>query len=110
MRTSHLFSTAVGAALVLASSLALGQQDRGGVGGALDQLNRTVNPQQNQDQQRTRDRSGSSRADQRSMQNYSRYSDQDLRDESDRLEDESRRIERERRAVDDEMDRRRIRR
>lgn len=110
MRTSQIFGMAVGAALVLASPLALGQQDRGGVGGALDQLNRTVNPQQDQDQRRSRDQSGSSRADDRSTQNYSRYSDQDLRDQANRLEDESRQLDRERRAVDDEMDRRRIRR
>jgi hypothetical protein len=110
MRTWHLLSMAVGAALVLAPTVSLGQQDRGGVGGALDQLNRTVNPQQDQDQRRSRDQSGSSRTDDRSTQNYSRYSDQDLRDQANRLENESRQLDRERRAVDDEMDRRRIRR
>jgi hypothetical protein len=110
MRISHLFGMAIGAALVLAPPVALGQQDRGGVGGALDQLNRTINPQQDQDQRRARDQSGASRVDDRSAQNYGRYSDQELRDQSYRLEDEARRIERERRAVDDEMDRRRIRR
>jgi hypothetical protein len=109
MHASHLLGMAVGAALILAPPV-LGQQDRGGVGGALDQLNRTINPQQDQDQRRARDQSGASRADDRSAQNYGRFSDQELRDQSYRLEDESRRIERERRAVDDEMDRRRIRR
>lgn len=108
MRSWHLLGMAVGAALVLASPVSFGQQDRGGSGGALDQLNRAINPQQDQDR-RARDRSGST-GDERSTQNYGRYSDQDLRDQSYRLEDEARRIERERRAVDDEMDRRRIRR
>ncbi len=108
MRT-HLLGIGIGAALALAPSVSFGQQDRGGIGGAVDQLNRAISPEQDQNQRRARDRSRSG-ADDRSTQNYSRYSDEDLRDRADRLEDESRQIERERRAVDDELDRRRIRR
>lgn len=85
-----------------APGMALGQE-RGGIGGALDQLNRTVNPSQD----RSRESSGSSR-DERGA--YSRYSDQELREQSYRLEDEARRIERERRDIDGELDRRRVRR
>lgn len=103
MRSFGFFALALGAALGLASPAAMAQQDRGGgVGGAIDTLNRAINPDQGR-----RDMSGSS---DRDTSRYGRYSDQDLRDESSRLDDQSRQIERERRAVDDEMRRRGMRR
>jgi len=98
---------AVGSVLVLSSPVATAQQDQGGVGGAIDTLNRALNPEQQRDQRRVRQderaRSGSSARDDRGEPSYRRYSDQDLRDEAYRLEDEARQIDRERRAVEDEM-------
>jgi hypothetical protein len=122
---------AVGTVLVLPPATAAlaqqGQSNQGGLGGALDTLNRTVNPSQNRDtrsqqqddrygrdqQQQQYDRdsqysrgtSGSSTRSDRAggSQSYSRYSDQDLRDEYSR-------ITRDQRAVEDEMSRRGIRR
>jgi hypothetical protein len=111
MRNMSFATLVAGSVLVLASPAAMAQQDRGGgVGGAIDSLNRAINPDQGRtrDDQRTRrDMSGSS---DRDTSNYSRYSDQDLRDEADHLADQSRQIERERRAVDDEMRSRGMRR
>lgn len=113
MRT-QMIASAVLAVLLAAAPDAFGQQDRGGLGGALDTLNRTVNPNQDQDR-RARDdardgrdqRSGSA---DRASGDYRRLSDRDLRDEASRLDSEAREIERDRRAVEDEMSRRGMRR
>jgi hypothetical protein len=96
---------ALGSFLVL-SPAASAQQSQGG-GGALDTLNRAINPDRGRDDRGT---SGSSVRDDRSEPNYSRYSDQDLRAEQDRLADQSRQIQREQRDLQDELDRRRGRR
>ena len=130
MRMTGLAILAVGTVLVLPpATAALAQQsqsNQGGLGGALDTLNRAVNPDQNRDtrsprqdsqygrdQQQQYDRdsqysrgtSGSSTRSDRAggSQSYSRYSDQDLRDEYSRLT-------RDQRAVEDEMSRRGLRR
>jgi hypothetical protein len=95
---------ALGSFLIL-SPAASAQQSQGG--GALDTLNRAINPDRGRDDRGT---SGSSASDDRSGPNYSRYSDQDLRAEQDRLADQSRRIQRDQRALQDELDRRRGRR
>ena len=117
MRALSLATVAVGSVLFLSSPVAVAQQNQGGLGGAVDTLNRTLNPDQERDQRRARDQersrrdvSGSSEGDERGLPSYRRYSDQDLREESNRLEDESRQIERERRAVNDEISRRGMRR
>lgn len=113
-----LAAAAMGALLVLAQPAAA-QQNQGGIGGALDQLNRAVNPNSYEEQRRTEERrvresdrryegsSGDRRAD---AGEYDRYSDRDLRERYDRLMDEQRQIQRERRAMEDEMGRRGIRR
>jgi hypothetical protein len=125
MRALSLAVATVGSILVLSPPVATAQQQNqgGGLGGALDTLNRAVNPDQDRDQRRARederaqrdrqyDRDQTSGRDRRSSQapSYSRYSDQDLRDEAARLQDEERQIQRERRAVEDEMSRRGVRR
>ncbi|MBP2290508.1 hypothetical protein [Azospirillum rugosum] len=104
------------------SPMALAQQSQGqGWGGALDTLNRAVNPNANpadQDRDRDRDRQvrddrryeGSSTDDRRGRSEYSRYSDRDLQDRYERIVDEQREMQRERRGLEDEMNRRGIRR
>lgn len=97
-------------------------QSQGGWTGALDQLNRTVNPDSY-----SQDRSGRS-GDERDMNRdvnrdnrryegssgnrrgnaYGDYSDRDLRSRYDRLGEEQREIRQNRRAIEDEMDRRGI--
>jgi hypothetical protein len=98
---------ALGSFLIL-SPAANAQQSQGGQGGgALDTLNRAINPDRGRDDRGT---SGSSARDDRSGSNYSRYSDQDLRAEQDRLANQSRQIQRDQRDLQDELDRRRGRR
>ena len=96
-------------------------QSQGGWGGALDQLNRTVNPnsypqdrtaedrQLNRDGRRHDGTSGSSAGNRRGNA-YGDYSDRDLRNQYDRLGEEQRQIRQNRRAIEDEMDRRGINR
>lgn len=113
MRVLSIASIALAGLLTVAASHVSAQQDRGGIGGALDTLNRAVNPDQDREQRmrdedRRRDqRSGAS---ERTGPDYRQYSDRDLRDRSSRLEDEALDIERERRAVENEMNRRGMRR
>lgn len=110
------------AAVLMASPAVLAQQGQGnGWSGALDQLNRAVNPN-SQEAQRERERierdrrnSGSSgyddSADTSSSSSsrrggYERYSDRELQSQYDRIADEQRRIQRERRDLEDELSRR----
>ncbi|PWC83047.1 hypothetical protein TSH100_21875 [Azospirillum sp. TSH100] len=89
-------------------------------GGALDQLNRAVNPNAypqdrndraaddrdlNRDGRRYEGSSGNRRGNA-----YSDYSDRDLRSQYDRLGEEQRQIRQNRRAIEDEMERRGINR
>lgn len=102
------------------SPAAMAQQSQGqGWGGALDTLNRAVNPNSHsadQDRDRDRDRQvrddrryeGSSSDDRRGRSEYSRYSDRDLQDRYQRIVDEQRQMQRERRSLEDEMSRRGI--
>ncbi|MCW2243417.1 hypothetical protein [Azospirillum canadense] len=102
------------------SPAAQAQQSQGqGWGGALDTLNRAVNPNNYPaDQDRDRDRQvredrryeGSSTDDRRGRSEYSRYSDRDLQDRYERIVDEQRQMQRERRSMEEEMNRRGIRR
>ena len=111
MRALKLAVVAVGAVLVL-SPVAWAQQNQGGgVGDTIDQLNRAINPDSNRNQPRAREdnRSSSTRNDRRGS-DYRHYSDRELRNESARLEDQERQIQRERQAIEDEMDRRGVRR
>ncbi|MBY6263179.1 hypothetical protein EI613_14835 [Azospirillum sp. 412522] len=106
------------AAVLALSSPALAQtgQSQNGWGGALDQLNRAVNP--NSYPQDRNDRAAQDRDDRRyegSSGNrrgnaYSDYSDRDLRSQYDRLGEEQRQIRQNRRAIEDEMERRGINR
>ena len=117
MRGMGFAILAVGALLALPPA-ALAQQNQGqGWGGALDQLNRAVNPNAYPDDRSRDDRSGddrryegSSDGGRRGNGDYAGYSDRDLRDRYDRTADEQRRIQRERRAMEDEMERRGMRR
>ncbi|WP_377806984.1 hypothetical protein ABNQ38_11545 [Azospirillum sp. A29] len=110
------------AAVLALSSPALAQtgQSQGGWGGALDQLNRTVNPNAypqdrndravedrdaNRDSRRSEGSSGNRRGNA-----YSDYSDRDLRSQYDRLGEEQRQLRQNRRAIEDEMERRGINR
>lgn len=117
------------AAVLALSSPALAQtgqsqngQSQNGWGGALDQLNRAVNPNAypqdrdrndraaddrdlNRDGRRSEGSSGSRR-----NSAYSDYSDRDLRSQYDRLGEEQRQIRQNRRAIEDEMERRGINR
>lgn len=117
------------AAVLALSSPALaqsGQSQNGqsGWGGALDQLNRAVNPNAypqdrdgraaderdvnrdaNRDGRRTEGSSGNRRGNA-----YSDYSDRDLRSQYDRLGEEQRQLRQNRRAIEDEMERRGINR
>ncbi|PWC48387.1 hypothetical protein ACHMW5_03020 [Azospirillum melinis] len=117
------------AAVLALSSPALaqsGQSQNGqnGWGGALDQLNRAVNPNAypqdrdgraaderdasrdvNRDNRRTEGSSGNRRGNA-----YSDYSDRDLRSQYDRLGEEQRQLRQNRRAIEDEMERRGINR
>ncbi|PWC34030.1 hypothetical protein [Azospirillum sp. TSO35-2] len=105
---------------VLAQSQGGGQGS--GWGGALDQLNRAVNPNNYPDDrtgtQTGRARDDRSRDDRRYEGSsasgrgnaYSDYSDRDLRNQYDRLADEQRRVRQDRQAVEDEMERRGLRR
>lgn len=114
------------AAVLAVSSPALAQtgQSQGGWGGALDQLNRTVNPNaypQDRQQDRSeraaedRDANRDGRRSEGSSGNrrnsaYGDYSDRDLRSQYDRLGEEQRQIRQNRRAIEDEMERRGINR
>lgn len=119
MRGMRLAAFAFGSVLAL-SPVAMAQQNQGqGWGGALDTLNRAVNPNANPDNARDRDNQvrddrryeGSSRDDRRSgSSDYRRYSDRELQDRHDRIVDEQRQMQRERRALEDEMAQRGIRR
>lgn len=125
MRGMRLAALAFGSVLAL-SPVAMAQQNQGqGWGGALDTLNRAVNPNAQQDErsreddQYNRDRQvreerrleGSSRDDRRGGNGeYRRYSDRDLQDQHERVVDEQRQMQRERRAIEDEMARRGMRR
>ncbi|MCM8737116.1 hypothetical protein M5E06_23655 [Azospirillum sp. A1-3] len=117
------------AAVLALSSPALAQsgqsqngQSQNGWGGALDQLNRAVNPNAypqdrdgragderdlnrdvNRDGRRYEGSSGNRRGNA-----YSDYSDRDLRNQYERLSEEQRQIRQNRRAIEDEMDRRGI--
>lgn len=110
------------AAVLALSSPALAQtgQSQNGWGGALDQLNRAVNPNAypqdrdgraaddrdvNRDGRRYEGSSGNRRGNA-----YSDYSDRDLRSQYDRLGEEQRQIRQNRRAIEDEMERRGINR
>lgn len=115
------------AAVLALSSPALAQsgqsqngQSQNGWGGALDQLNRAVNPnaypqdrdgrtgderEMNRDSRRYEGSSGNRRGNA-----YSDYSDRDLRNQYERLNEEQRQIRQNRRAIEDEMDRRGINR
>lgn len=117
------------AAVLALSSPALaqsGQSQNGqnGWGGALDQLNRAVNPNAypqdrdgraaderdasrdvSRDNRRTEGSSGNRRGNA-----YSDYSDRDLRSQYDRLGEEQRQLRQNRRAIEDEMERRGINR
>lgn len=117
------------AAVLALSSPALAQsgqsqngQSQGGWGGALDQLNRAVNPNAypqdrdgrtgderdlNRDVNRDGRRYEGSSGDRRGNA-YSDYSDRDLRNRYDRLGEEQRQLRQNRRAIEDEMDRRGI--
>jgi hypothetical protein len=114
MRSLKLAVVAVGAVLVF-SPVAWAQQKQGdqggGVGDPIDRLNRAINPDSNQNQARAREdnRSSSTRNDRRGS-DYRHYSDRELRNESARLDDQERQIQRERQAIEDEMDRRGVRR
>jgi len=86
-----------------------------GWGGALDQLNRAVNPNnypQDQDGNRTDRRYEGTSGESRTASNgpYRRYSDRDLRDQYDRVVDEQRQLQRDRRSMEEEMERRGLRR
>ncbi|HYD70422.1 hypothetical protein [Azospirillum sp.] len=129
-RTLTMAASAVGTFLLLSlplSPAAQAQQNQGqggGWGGALDQLNRAVNPNNYENEQRARDAEryererrmeGSSSRDagrdtgrESGRSEYSRWSDNDLRDQFGRVSDEQRQLQRERRAIEDEMDRRGI--
>ena len=116
MRTVILAAAAV---LALSSpALAQSGQSQNGWGGALDQLNRAVNPNAypqdrndraaedrdlNRDGRRYEGSSGNRRGNA-----YSDYSDRDLRNQYERLSEEQRQIRQNRRAIEDEMDRRGI--
>ncbi|MBP2299321.1 hypothetical protein [Azospirillum picis] len=114
MRTYIL---AAAAALALSSPMVAnaqtGQSQNNGWGGALDQLNRAVNPNSYPQDRTAEDRNvnrdgrryeGSSGNTRRSA--YSDYSDRDLRSQYDRLGEEQRQIRQDRRAIEDEMERR----
>lgn len=119
MRGMPFAALAFGSLLALSpvlSPAALAQQNQGqGWSGALDTLNRAVNPNSNsedRDRQMRDDRryEGSSADDRRGRSEYGRYSDRDLQDRHDRIVDEQRQMQRERRGIEDEMARRGIRR
>ncbi len=104
---------AVAATLFLALSPPALAQTNNGWGGALDQLNRTVNPD-SYPQDRVQERGDGRRyegtsSDDRSAGPYRRYSDRDLRDQYDRMIDEQRQMQRNRRAMEDELERRGLR-
>ncbi|MCG5238255.1 hypothetical protein [Azospirillum doebereinerae] len=96
--------------------LAQSQNNNSGWGGALDQLNKAVNPNsypQDQDGNRTDRRYEGSSGDSRTTASagpYRRYSDRDLRDQYDRLVDEQRQMQRDRRSMEEELERRGLRR
>jgi len=133
MRTLSLTAALAGSLLLLAPAAMAQQQDQGGWRGTIDQLNRTVNPDTQRDDRRARevDRNRDGRIDERTdgrdrrMEGSSgsssgrndrasselrRYSDEDIRDRFSRLGDEQRQLQRERRALEDEMERRGMRR
>lgn len=119
MRGMRYAALAFGSLLAV-SPMAMAQQNQGqGWGGALDTLNRTVNPNSYpDDRDRDRDRAvrddrryeGSSSDNRGGRSEYSRFSDRDLQDRYDRIVDEQRQMQRERRAMEDEMARRGMRR
>ncbi|SMH62371.1 hypothetical protein [Azospirillum agricola] len=112
------------AGLLALSSPAPAQSQNNGWGGALDQLNRAVNPDAYPQDRNAQDRGaqdrGATRDDRRyegssndrsaNAGPYRRYSDRDLRDQYDRLVDEQRQMQRDRRAMEEEMERRGLRR
>lgn len=119
MRRIGLVAVALGAMMALAQPAAAQQNQNNGWGGALDQLNRAVNPNsypedrpedRRTDNDRSRRSEGSSTDRRADGGDYEGYSDRDLRDRYDHLIDEQRRTQRERRAMEDEMSRRGIRR
>jgi hypothetical protein len=107
MRAIALAIWTAGSILALSPSAGAQQRNDGGVGGAIDTLNRAVNPDRDRDTpsrggQYDGDRpvSGSSRSDdRRGAGDYRSYSDQELRAEAARLQDEQR-------AINDELRRR----
>lgn len=122
MRTVILAAAAV---LALSSpALAQSGQSQNGWGGALDQLNRAVNPNaypQDRDGRAADDRDASRDVNRdgrryegssgnRRGNAYSDYSDRDLRSQYDRLGEEQRQLRQNRRAIEDEMERRGINR
>ena len=130
MRTLSLAAAVAGSLFLLVPAASAQQQQDQGWRGTLDQLNRTVNPDtQPRDERRTRelerDRSGqyddpvdsrgrrmegSSGRGGRASSELRGYSDEDIRDRWSRLSDEQRQLQSERRALEDEMNRRGMRR
>lgn len=123
MRTLSLAAAVAGSLFLLTPAAMAQQQDQGGWRGTLDQLNRAVNPDTQRDERRdgngqyderydSRDRrsEGSSGRSDRASSELRRYSDEDIRDRWSRLSDEQRQLQRERRALEDEMERRGMRR
>lgn len=105
--------------LALSSPVLAQAQNNNGLGGALDQLNRAVNPDAypadrdanrdgNRDARRYEGTSDESRT--ANAGPYRRSSDRDLRDQYDRMIAEQRQMQRDRRAMEEEMDRRGLRR
>lgn len=114
-----LVAVALGAMMALAQPAAAQQNQNNGWGGALDQLNRAVNPNsypedrpedRRTDTDRSRRYEGSSTDRRADGGDFEGYSDRELRDRYDRLIDEQRQTQRQRRAMEDEMSRRGIRR
>lgn len=115
MRRIGPAAVALGALLTLAQPAAAQQNQNNGWSGALDQLNRAINPNSQPEERRNegdrgRRYEGSSNDRSAAAGEYEGYSDRDLRDRYDRVVDEQRQIQRERRAMEDEMSRRGLRR
>ncbi|HZH28434.1 MAG TPA: hypothetical protein VEY95_14775 [Azospirillaceae bacterium] len=98
------------AGAVLLSMPAWAQQDQGGVRGAIDQLNRTVNPNSSQDtrSQRPDDTRRSGEVGQR--RDYRRFSDRDLQDEYENNRRNLNAMANEQREIEEEMRSRGMRR
>jgi hypothetical protein len=129
MHALNRAAVAVGSFLLLTPVAMAQQPNQSGFGGALDTLNRAVNPESQRDERPTREDersrrdqqvdpsrgsergvSGSSAREKGNAPSYRAYSDRDLSDEAARLQDQERQIRRERQAVDEELERRRTRR